>query len=164
MERKGQSRLRPVRLSPQCWRIVYLTQKTPRLPVSTHSDPNALKERLLCDIKLFRQSSTPDDSPLLLPTISVATLHLQHFHQPPPRRVDNDPHQAACNYPCHRQRDDPPGIDPQNHLPVDSPPCPRAQTYTHSCASYALGRADRQRQPGRQDDRDCGSQFHAESS
>jgi hypothetical protein len=51
------------------------------------------------------------------------SFHLKHFHHPPPRRVDYNPHQTSRNNSCHWQCDNPPSINPRDHLPVYCTQC-----------------------------------------
>ena len=55
-----------------------------------------------------------------------------------PRRVDDESHEQTRNQTRARKSDNPAGVDPENHTPVDSAPVTRAQADTNGSTRNAL--------------------------
>lgn len=56
----------------------------------------------------------------------------------PPRSIEDKGHQRAGDESRRRQRDEPPGVDPSHHLPVDGPPIAVAEPHADGGACDAL--------------------------
>lgn len=97
--------------------------------------------------------------------IRPTALYIPRLKRCSPRRgVDDEAHDAAGDDGSRWQSDDPAGIRPGNHPPVDSLDVARAQTDTDGGADDALGRGHRQRQTGGQHHGQRGTKLHAETT
>lgn len=114
-------------------------------------------------ISFPKPPSPPLPSPsLILPGSSNPTNLLPSI--PPPRSINNNPHQTPRNNPRSRQCDDPPPINPSNHPPINRPPGAGAQSHPNGGAGDALGGADGEGETRGHDDRQGAAELHAEAA
>ena len=98
---------------------------------------------------------------------SPHTIYFQHNASntaTPPRRIQNDTHQAPRHQPSTRQRDEPPHVDPRHHTPINRAPRPITQPHTNRRTGDTLRRRHRERELGRHDDGDGGTELHRETA
>lgn len=80
------------------------------------------------------------------------------------RGINDDTHEAARNDTSNREGDDPAGVAPGNHAPVESPDITVAESDTHDGTDDALGSGDGKGKTGGHDDGNSSAELHRETT